>query len=371
MPGVTFKISFALASVLMMAAFVPPAARAETVSVIVPGQASPYLAGMPNGSTCCQDAQPPDDTAPAQSPVQVHGIPLVPGTVLVFSAQGGVGNCVFPNPGEECSDPGESDLFPPDGSVFQNSPFTGLPGTDDDNGIARINAPLNSLVGVFLDDREPITWPTPSGLDFADGALGRSFATLCPGLKQPFFIGDGGTGQGSGALQRFVVPFGATRFFLGTVDGYDWNTNGGAFNVTVTSIAPMTFDVNVNSGQFAVGQTLSASVSINSPARPGAVADLFLGFILPDGQTVHFLTAGGIVPGNVFNPGSFRAIVPNLPLDQPFAVDVPNLYSQQWTGAEQRGNYVFFLLALPAGAIGSGLACNEVLGIDAASYTFQ
>ena len=72
------------------------------------------------------------------------------------------------------------------------------------------------LVGVFLDDKEPMD-PAPSCLDFNQST---SFAELYPALRQTFFIGDGLTGTGSGELQRFHVPPGATRLFLGFADGW-------------------------------------------------------------------------------------------------------------------------------------------------------
>lgn len=38
-------------------------------------------------------------------------------------------------------------------------------------------------------------------------------------------------------MQTFVVPSGATRFFLGTSDGFGWFNNTGSFAVTVTGVA--------------------------------------------------------------------------------------------------------------------------------------
>ena len=62
-----------------------------------------------------------------------------------------------------------------------------------------------------------------------------------------FFIGDGLTGNGTGAVQQFVVPTGATRLFLGIADAVGFNDvnhgyygdNGGSFIAT--------FDVQTNS----------------------------------------------------------------------------------------------------------------------------
>jgi hypothetical protein len=94
------------------------------------------------------------------------------------------------------------------------------------------------LAGVFLTDAAPST-PAPASLDFSSTALGTTFSELSPLLQQTFYIGDGLTGEGTGSVQTFWVPDGATRLFLGIVDGayfvggpdyYD--NNDGAFSAT-------------------------------------------------------------------------------------------------------------------------------------------
>jgi len=359
MYSLAIKSAMAITLALLIAGVAFSSVFAESVFTVVPGTASPYLAGMPPGSTCCLDGIPPNDTAPEESPVQVFGIPLVPGTVLTFSVSGGVSNQATVPPTNV-----------PDGDAFFTSPFSGLPGTDEGNGIARMNAPVNALVGVFLDDGMPNNSPTPPGLDFSDGGLGRAFAQLCVGLKQPFFIGDGLTGQGAGAPQQFVVPPGATRLFLGTVDGFDWNTNIGAYGVTVTSTTPMSIATGVNQPTFAPGQVLRTSAVVNSPAQAGA-ADFFTGLLLPDGRTIEFLTSRGVVFGDIANPASFQPIAVGVPLGSPISSIVPNVIVQQWTGAEPRGIYVFFLLAVRSGTFADGvLGCNDALALATTAFSF-
>jgi hypothetical protein len=117
--------------------------------------------------------------------------------------------------------------------------FTGKSGGAE-NGIASTTTQISSLIGVFLDDTQPSLSPTPAGLDFS-GPGGLDFLTLSPLLKQPFFIGNGLTSSSS-AVQEFVIPAGATRLFLGTMDGFEWNNNGGSLEVSVTAIPePSTF----------------------------------------------------------------------------------------------------------------------------------
>lgn len=185
---------------------------AQVVIPSVPGTANPYLSGMPNGSTCCGG-----DSVPGQSPVLVTGITLVPGSTVTFIVTGSV------NFG-----PGPSGN-PPDGGAVATTPAN--------NGISGASWPANALVGVFLDNSLPTATPAPADLSFSTPGS-TSFPSLSPALKQAFFIGDGLTGNGTGAVQTFVVPAGATRLFLGTSDGFGWFNNSGSFAVTVTAAAP-------------------------------------------------------------------------------------------------------------------------------------
>jgi hypothetical protein len=94
-----------------------------------------------------------------------------------------------------------------------------------------LTAPIDSLIGVFLGAAQPDLSAAPGALNFS--TLGsRDFAALSPLLKQPFFIGDGRMNDGL-TMQIFVVPAGAARLFLGTMDGFGWYNNVGSFDVTV------------------------------------------------------------------------------------------------------------------------------------------
>ncbi len=186
-------------------------ARADTITV--PGTANPWLAGAPNGTTAGYDV------APAQSPVLV---PVTAGDTLRFYVSGTTGYA-------------SGTYLPPDGDVV------GFPELDHsaENGIAGIdNAPASSLIGVFLDDAVPSPGSEPSALDYAltnSVSAAREATSHTPGLKQPFFIGNG-VGAGS-VRQTFTVPAGATRLFLGTLDGTGWFNNVGQFHVNITTNA--------------------------------------------------------------------------------------------------------------------------------------
>jgi hypothetical protein len=96
------------------------------------------------------------------------------------------------------------------------APPDGLPGpwaAQSVGGIAGYtHATLQrSLYGVFLSAAEPSD-PAPPRLHFPDS----EFTELAPQIAQMFFVGNGLTS--GGVTQRFIVPAGATRLYLGLTD---------------------------------------------------------------------------------------------------------------------------------------------------------
>lgn len=182
----------------------------------IPADSNPWLAGCPN-NTKANVGSPgaADDKAPAQSPVQMSGITLQDGMALTFDGVSGTGSNDPSNP-----------TTGPDG----DSGWIGTNWKGTENGMSSLKAPMNSLIGVFLDATSPIGKSAPSMLDFTSAAS-RDFNTLSPELRQPFFIGDGK--DSNGVRQTFYVPTGATRLFLCSMDEYEWNNNSGQRVVTV------------------------------------------------------------------------------------------------------------------------------------------
>ncbi|MCE2948319.1 MAG: VPLPA-CTERM sorting domain-containing protein [bacterium] len=136
------------------------------------------------------------------------------GKVLTFSSVVGLTDC--------CSGVPDMDA---DGSTNLIAAGTTVVGAA--NGISGITAPRQMfLAGVFLDDSVP-AGAAPASLDFTGNT---GFASLSPLLNQMFFIGDGLTGTGSGAVQSFLVPTGATRLFLGFADGFAFNGAHGFYD---------------------------------------------------------------------------------------------------------------------------------------------
>jgi hypothetical protein len=207
-------VPFWIGSLLLVAP-----AFGETITVKVPGTSNPWLTGMPADSTAIIS-----DVAPAQSPVHVSGDFAQP--TLSFAAtglvtNGGCGLPYCPTNGPDGGETPERPYFPHDNGA--------------ENGISDARIPLNALVGVFLDASQPNLTPAPSPLDFSTPAS-RDYLSVSPGLKQVFFIGDGLTSTGE--TRQVLIPAGATRLFLGTMDGCCNSDNSGSFTVHVSGIIP-------------------------------------------------------------------------------------------------------------------------------------
>jgi hypothetical protein len=123
------------------------------------------------------------DSAPAESPVRVTGISLGAGATLIFEVSGSV-NYTEESPATDSPD---------GGSCFGGTPRA--------NGIAAINAPVNALVGVFLDDRtRPSSLAPATLIDCSpDGVtpFGINFSSASPEVKE-VFIGGGLDRDGAG-----------------------------------------------------------------------------------------------------------------------------------------------------------------------------
>lgn len=178
----------------------------EPLLVSVPGNANPYLSGAVAGTPASNG-----DRAPDQSPVWVRGLRVQPGRGYTFAASGRVNH-------------GGTVSGPDGGPVIRHAPGA-------QNGIAGVTLPINALLGVFLDDRVPSAGDEAEDTDFSTGKSRDAFE-LEPALNQIFFIGDGLTSDGE--WQVFFAPKGATRLFLGTMDGYGWYNNSGSFMVEIT-----------------------------------------------------------------------------------------------------------------------------------------
>lgn len=190
-------------------------ALGATYEYTVAGTSDLWLSGAADG-TLASTNDYLTNAAPFLVPTQIVG-----GATYTFSVTGSVSNTGTPSG------------LSPDGGGF-TSHTAGA-----QNGISNITAPFNSLIGVFLNGDVPLSGGKVTALNF--NTIGLNFATLSPELNQVFFIGDGLASTKSGKntstlIQTFVAPTGATRLFLGSMDGYEWKNNSGSFSVEMTVV---------------------------------------------------------------------------------------------------------------------------------------
>jgi Flp pilus assembly protein TadG len=203
-----------------------------TDSEYIPATADVWLAGEPNntrGGTTGADwtydyagpiGQNASDGNPYASPVQMN-ITASPGAVITVSNISGLASY----------DPQHQPQWGPDGDQNHIYDDYAADGTAE-HGMSDATMGLCSLNAVFLSNSLPDNIQTPPpALDFSTTAE-QNYSAIQPQLQQVFFVGNGQTS--SNAQQQIVVPAGATRLFLGCMDGYEWYDNQGGFNVTVT-----------------------------------------------------------------------------------------------------------------------------------------
>lgn len=200
----------------------PPVSACST-NYQIAGTANPFLAGAPEDLEL-DYGRSPKDVAPLNAPVSVQA------------------------DDRKCFDAGRRLYFQVAGKIaYDDKPdfFTDADGQGDNtpshvlgsvHGLSNITAPINSLVGVFLDDTPFASRSlAPQSLDFST-TESRNFKTLSPQLGQIFFIGDGK--DANGLLQAFVVPVGTTRLYLAIMDQYEWANNQGQLSGNIQWVKP-------------------------------------------------------------------------------------------------------------------------------------
>jgi hypothetical protein len=119
-------------------------------------------------------------------------------------------------------------------------------------------------------------------------------------------------------------------------------------------------NVAVNRPQYTAGTTLRVAVSVNNPGQP-AIVNFLVGVLLPDHETIVFITGAGIAFGRLSDPTTYRPIATGFPLAAPLVLTVPDFFVHTWTGGEPHGSYLWFLAAQDA-------ATGNLLGLSTATF---
>lgn len=137
--------------------------------------------------------------------------------------------------------------------------FEDVTGASGLSGIRVFQA--GALLGAFVNMNA--FQVTPPSLAYNDVAS-ISFASFSPLLNQVFFIGDGLTGNGTGASQVFTAPGGATRLLLGFADAAGYVGSPGSYGD--------------NSGDFRVTYMLAGGAPAGAVPEPATWGMMLLGF---------------------------------------------------------------------------------------------
>ena len=110
----------------------------DSSSINVPAVSCPWLAGMPNGSTVTDNTYHHTSTAPANSPVAVN-VPVTPGQIIYFRDNSGT-----------TGDTSTGNTYGLDGDTTRTNIAQASA-----NHINTTTAPLNALMGIFLNGNKP------------------------------------------------------------------------------------------------------------------------------------------------------------------------------------------------------------------------
>ncbi|MEL7239029.1 MAG: TadG family pilus assembly protein, partial [Planctomycetota bacterium] len=197
------------------------AAIGVPMSISIDAKASPYLAGMSHGDSIPFTANSrlswaPDASYYADCKPTLVEIDLNAGETVYFRDVDG-----------STGDHNSGQTYGLEGNLRRPRMAQ-----EPVNGFDTTYAPLNSLMAVFLTNDRPTDTGFVPGLDFSTEAA-REAETIAPLNKQIFFVGDG-LRNDTGKLQKFTVPEGATRLFLGVSDEYGfWWDNFGNYRTTM------------------------------------------------------------------------------------------------------------------------------------------
>jgi hypothetical protein len=270
--GFTVTISLRISTAVQIGLLLAGLAKAQS-PITVPVQAGMDIyraGGYDDGS---------DGIAPA-----IFSFPARALQTLAFSSVGGTWACG--RSGAEYSPDGTSTspCYPNANIANPVGPFSGYSLTDF----------TGAMAGVFLEDTFPDSAPPPLRFYAVNSSLGgirTNFPTLSPEIGQVFFIGDGLTDTGGGAVQVFKVPATATHLYFGYVESCSASGDAppGCYSNNVGSLTAM----------FTLQEHVLDWVELQPSPVPSARCCLGMAFDAATLSTVLFGGGNGVVKPTV------------------------------------------------------------------------
>ena len=117
------------------------------------------------------------------------------------------------------------------------------------------------------------------------------------------------------------------------------------------------------------GDFISVGITVQSMIQK---SDLYMGALLPDGDTVFFVTALDpltLEHGSLGNPESYRPLAERETIPNGVTAHLPNLVSYLFTGAEPEGTYQFFSAIVRNDALSDGrFNERDLMSVDMDSF---
>ena len=136
--------------------------------------------------------------------------------------------------------------------------------------------------------------------------------------------------------------------------------------------SPIGVTQTLNSDSYQEGDMMTVGVSVQNAQSP---TDFFMGALLPDGNTMYFVTE--LQPltlhqGFLDDPHSFRSVSDRDVIPNEVIASLPGLISHLMTGAEPIGDYQFFSALTQPNAFGNGSIDNwDFLALDIDPFSVQ
>ncbi len=151
---------------------------------------------------------------------------------------------------------------------------------------------------------------------------------------------------------------------------------GSSLNPTAIGASPNLSPIGVtqtlNANSYQEGDLMTVGVSVQNTQSP---TDFFMGALLPDGNTMYFVTE--LLPltmhqGFLDDPHTFRHVSDREVIPDGVIASLPGLVSHFITKVDPIGNYQFFSALTQPNAFGNGsIDDGDFLALDIDPFTVQ